>query len=387
MCSSFVLPVSFSMLPAANGPLVSGSGPGVLLASTCKYGRRLTLHKSYDPFEVETQSCLRQVIPAAAPESTSLRKETLTEEGLLLDQDVQMLIKMRSRYNLIRVLEVARRADHPLAGARLLLLDKPGNIHSIYFKYRVLTDSYYDVFGALPPLLPEGPLALLGLGAGTAARILLYFWPSLEIHGWELDAAVINVARQYFDLSELERGSTSDQEPLLPRLPRTDHGRENGEPASSSDGRLLVHEGDALKPQARVDGGFAGIIVDLFAEGTVIPALQQYSTWHSLKKKLRPGGRVMVNCGGPCVEAEGVGKKDGRTIMLDTLAALASVFPGELHWKSVGDEEDIYMDNCIAMTGPLPNFQAWKQRTPENLADALKGWKPVASDIAVCTTA
>lgn len=36
-----------------------------------------------------------------------------------------------------QVLEVARYSDHPLAGARVLLLDAPGNIHSIYFRYKV----------------------------------------------------------------------------------------------------------------------------------------------------------------------------------------------------------------------------------------------------------
>jgi hypothetical protein len=75
-----------------------------------------------------------------------------------------------ARYNHVQVLEVARRAQHPLAGAQILLLDKPGNIQSVCFPQKALTDSYYDVFTTLPPLLPEGgPVGNLRLGAGTAA--------------------------------------------------------------------------------------------------------------------------------------------------------------------------------------------------------------------------
>lgn len=111
------------------------------------------------------------------------------------------------RYNFVQVLEIARRADHPFAGARILLLDRPGNIQSVYQPYKMITDSYYDVFASLPPLLPEGPLGILGLGAGTAARIIHHFWPHIDMHGWELDPAVVMVARRFFNLSELEVGS------------------------------------------------------------------------------------------------------------------------------------------------------------------------------------
>lgn len=115
------------------------------------------------------------------------------------------------RYNFVQVLEVSRRADDALAGCKLLLLDRPGNIQSVYNPYKVMTDSYYDVFATLPPLLPGGPVGILGLGAGTAARIILHFWPHVELHGWELDPSVVMVARQFFGLSELEEGKRLDR--------------------------------------------------------------------------------------------------------------------------------------------------------------------------------
>lgn len=106
---------------------------------------------------------------------------------------------------------MARKADHPLAGARILLLDKPGNIQSVYQPYKAITNSYYDLFACLPALLPHGPIGILGLGAGTAARIIHYFWPQIDLHGWELDPAVVMVARQFFNLSEVEEGGMSLQ--------------------------------------------------------------------------------------------------------------------------------------------------------------------------------
>jgi spermidine synthase len=57
-------------------------------------------------------------------------------------------------------------------------------------------------------------------------------------------------------------------------------------------GKLHVHIGDALNLcNITIPGGFAGLIVDLFAGGAVIPALQQIETWQQLGEKLSPGGK------------------------------------------------------------------------------------------------
>jgi len=127
-----------------------------------------------------------------------------------LPDDLQLVADVRSPHNHIRVVDVSpRAAGHPLAGARLLLLDGPGNIHSLSFPRRAhrcpLTATYLDAFAALPPLLPRPSLAVLGFGAGSAARALLHFHPGLSVHGWELDPAVLAVARDFFGLAELRK--------------------------------------------------------------------------------------------------------------------------------------------------------------------------------------
>ncbi|CAI5499903.1 unnamed protein product [Closterium sp. Naga37s-1] len=145
------------------------------------------------------------------------------------DDDVSLLHSQITPYNFIKVVEVSRRADNSLAGSRVLLLDQPGNIHSMHFKYKPWTGSYYDLFTLLPPLLPSssGPIAILGLAAGTGARLLLRHYPHLELHGWEIDEHVIQVARTYFDLEELEDGSFAAQE-LRPYVPFSDSDTDRG---------------------------------------------------------------------------------------------------------------------------------------------------------------
>lgn len=41
----------------------------------------------------------------------------------------------------------------------------------------------------------------------------------------------------------------------------------------------VAHVGDALADTAAIDGGAAGIIVDLFADGQLIPQLTQVGAW------------------------------------------------------------------------------------------------------------
>uniref|UniRef100_A0A5B7BKG4 Spermidine synthase n=1 Tax=Davidia involucrata TaxID=16924 RepID=A0A5B7BKG4_DAVIN len=264
------------------------------------------------------------------------------DDGIPIDL-VKTLVKFKSRHNYIRVLQVSRNADHPFAGSRLLLLDAPGNIHSISFLFKSLTTTYFDVFATLPPILPPGPLGILGFGAGSASRLILELYPQGVIHGWELDPAVISVAREYFGLSKLEK-----QHP----------------------DRLYIYIGNALN--ASVKEGFSGILVDLFSKGSLIPELQDPSTWEKLKKNLRKGGRIMVNVGGSCVEAED-SRRDGKVIMEESLQAMHKVFPGKVFVLRLGNRKD---DSSIALTGELPDIDAWKQALPRSLRFYVDMWAP-----------
>ncbi|KZV25996.1 hypothetical protein F511_27429 [Dorcoceras hygrometricum] len=257
-------------------------------------------------------------------------------------EDVKTLVKFKSRHNYIRVLQVSRTADHPLAGSRLLLLDSPGNIHSIYYPYKSITNAYFDVFAMMPPIVPPGPLAILGFGAGSAAKLVLEMHPNAVIHGWELDPSVISVAREYFGLEKLEKEHPD---------------------------RLYIHTGNALN--ASTKDGFSGIFVDLFSKGCVIPRLADPSTWERLKRALRKGGRVMANVGGRCVEPEDI-RKDGGVIMVETLKAMHQVFGDELFVLNLNDRED---ESSLALTGKLPDANEWKKALEKPLRFYVDLWK------------
>ncbi|KAF3438180.1 hypothetical protein FNV43_RR20937 [Rhamnella rubrinervis] len=244
--------------------------------------------------------------------STSQSK---TQDEGISAEDVKVLVKFKSRYNYIRVLQVSRKADHPFAGSRLLLLDEPGNIHSISFLFKSFTDTYFDVFATLPPILPPGPIGILGFGAGSA-RLILELYPQVVIHGWELDPSVIAVGREYFGLSKLEK-----------------HYQD----------RLFVYVGNAL--MASVKQGCSGILVDLFCNG------------------------------GSCVEAED-SRRDGKVVMEDTLEAMHQVFPHKLLVLSLGNRKE---DSSVALTGALPDLDAWKKALPGALMGYVDRWTPQSS--------
>lgn len=202
---------------------------------------------------------------------------------------------------------------------------------------------------SLPAVVPRGPVALLGLGAGTAAHLMLKFWPWLQLVGWEIDPMIIELSRDYFGLSDLEK-------------------------ATESGGSLSVRIGDALSPSATIEGGFAGIVVDLFCDGKVIPQLQEAETWLEIAKKLMPDGRIMVNCGGAdaAVSLAG-GTSPSSWVQNPTIKALCSAFPGQLNWKRLSEKESV---NYVALTGPLPDLDEWSSSVPSELSAKVKQWVP-----------
>ncbi|KAG2316817.1 hypothetical protein Bca52824_019939 [Brassica carinata] len=260
------------------------------------------------------------------------RNRTSNNDVGVPSNEVKTIAKFKSRHNYIRVIEVSRRSDHPLAGSRLLLLDTPGNIHSISFLLKTLTDSYFDVFATLPPIIPPGPIGVLGFGAGSTARLILELYPpEYTIHGWEIDPSVIDVGREFFSLSKLER----------------DH-----------KDRIFINIGDALNAH----------------EGSVIKELQDPNVWRELRSRLRKRGRIMVNVGGRCVEAED-SERDGDLVMVETLKAMSQVFGDKLFVLTLGNGDD----SSVALTSDLPDLDAWKKRLPvRELRSYVDMWKPFA---------
>ncbi|PWA39252.1 S-adenosyl-L-methionine-dependent methyltransferases superfamily protein [Artemisia annua] len=248
--------------------------------------------------------------------------------------EFQVLSNINTSYNDILIIDTPQ--------SRMLLLDSTHNVHSVFNKDGdPWTGSYWDEFASLPPIIPDGPIAILGLGGGTAAHLMLTLWPSLHLHGWEIDEILIDKAREHLGLSDLEKHT------------------EGG-------GILHVHIGDALSPSTSIPGGYAGIVVDLFSGGEVLPQLQEVQTWLDINDKLMPNGRLIVNCGGSTNnETDGLCEKNS------TLNTLCKAFPGQINWRMMPKSDG---GNYLAFSGPLPDLTTWAAALPDRLSSSVVQW-------------
>ncbi|CAN6689145.1 unnamed protein product [Malus baccata var. baccata] len=178
----------------------------------------------------------------------------------------------------------------------MLLLDSSHNVHSIVYKDQKWTASYWDEFASLPAIVPKGPIAILGLGGGTAAHLMLNLGPSLQLE-----------SREYLGLSDLEK-------------------------QTQAGGILNVHIGDALSPSVNIPGGYAGIVVDLFSDGKVLSQLQEEAAH---PKHI---------------------STDDSWLQNSTIKALSKAFPGQVSWKKM---PQTFGENYLALTGPLPEVTSW----------------------------
>ena len=90
------------------------------------------------------------------------------------------------------------------ARGRRLLID--GTVASQWRPGQVTTQSVWDALAAPLLLLPRHrrrSVAILGLGGGSAARLIRALAPEVHIVGVERDDAVLQAARQSFDLAAL----------------------------------------------------------------------------------------------------------------------------------------------------------------------------------------
>lgn len=111
------------------------------------------------------------------------------------------IFETESSYNYIQVVE--------REGTRYLLLNEGQGIHSVYTPGEPITYGTWDYFISAP-FFNEGPvemsnvkrLGLIGLAAGTIAKQYSFIFNEIPIDGWEIDPEIINIGREYFDMTE-----------------------------------------------------------------------------------------------------------------------------------------------------------------------------------------
>ncbi|KAJ6961997.1 polyamine aminopropyl transferase isoform X2 [Populus alba x Populus x berolinensis] len=292
-------------------------------------------------------TCSRLTLKPNAHTTTTLQVQGSSSDSNKVEQEEEykVLTAVKSQYNDILIVDTPK--------TRMLLLDSTHNVHSLLYKDgQKWTRSYWDEFASLPAIIPQGPVAIFGLGGGTAAHLMLDVWPSLQLEGWEIDEILINKARDYFGLLDLEK-------------------------QTQAGGILHVVVGDALCSLEDNGRKYAGIVIDLFYGGKVLPQLQEVATWLEMKGRLIPNGRLMVNCGG-IEESDAINERstksvDNAWVENQTIKVLCEAFPGQLSWKRVPESEGA---NYLALTGPLPDLTSWSAMVPDHLSAAVSKWRP-----------
>jgi spermidine synthase len=100
-----------------------------------------------------------------------------------------------------------------------------GAIHASYHRKRYLTGLAWDLIAASALLRPAGPprsVLMLGLAGGTSCRVLRHLLPDCKLTAIDIDAEIIDLARQHMDLDALDiEIITTDAYPWLANNRRT----------------------------------------------------------------------------------------------------------------------------------------------------------------------
>ena len=197
-------------------------------------------------------------LPAALIGALALPVGTVkaTEDGRVLHEE-------ESAFQYIRVVEEPD-------GDRQLELNEGQAVHSLYRPGSFLTDDVWDGYLVLPFTALNRPprrVAILGNGAGTTARAYGRFFPGARVDGVEIDPALEEVGRRFFDMG--------------------------------SNPNLTVHNEDARPWLRRSSGGYDAIMVDAYRQPYIPFYLATREFFELARDRLAPGGVVIANAGHP----------------------------------------------------------------------------------------
>jgi spermidine synthase len=101
-----------------------------------------------------------------------------------------------TRYQQVEVWKSDREVEFRVEGA----------IHAWWQRHRYLTGLAWDNLAAAALLRPDGPpesILMLGLAGGTAFRVLRHLLPEVELVAVDIDAEIVQLARDHMHLDEL----------------------------------------------------------------------------------------------------------------------------------------------------------------------------------------
>lgn len=256
-----------------------------------------------------------------------------------------LVYETESRFNYIQVLD--------LGVERQLRLNEGEGIHSVYRPAGGLADGIWDYFLLAPtfnpaPYTPDRVqrVALVGLAGGTVARLFTEAYGPIRIEGAELDPAIIQVGRDWFDMNE-------------PNLA-----------AYGMDGRRFL-----ARPPDGAEAAYDVIAVDAYRPPYIPFHLTTVEFFKLCRDRLAPDGVVAVN----------VGRTHTDYSLVDALAAtMQAVFPSVYILDLPDGESTLGNSLVVATRGPttladftanLPRFDAG---LPGQVARLARAPRPAA---------
>jgi len=225
-----------------------------------------------------------------------------------------------TQYQTARVLQFA-------SGERWLQLNEGVAVHSDYRPWTYLTGGYWDDFLVLPLAAARGVphrLAILGDAAGTVARSYGHYFPATRVDAVELDGALNDIGRRYFDL----RGRN-----------------------------LHLYTADARPWLAAQPTRYDDVFLDAYRQPYIPFYLITREFFASIRDHLRPGGALVVNVG----HAPG---SDGLEKVVT--ATLGAVFP-----YVVRDRVGPTNSEVVASGQPLQPLRLWNASGSRRLPPEL----------------
>ncbi|HEV2711956.1 MAG TPA: fused MFS/spermidine synthase [Gaiellaceae bacterium] len=230
-----------------------------------------------------------------------------------------LLYEHESRYQFIQVVEQD--------GARRLYLDEGLATHSVWRRGEVLTGGVWDTYLAVAALAPRvDRVAMLGNAAGTAARAFARFYPGVKLDGVELDPAVSEAGRRFFQMGETRQ--------------------------------LEVYDMDARPYLRRTDRRYDVIIVDAYRPPYVPFYLATHEFFQLVRDHLAPGGVVALNV---------ATTPDDHRLATAIGGTLAGVLPTVLAWQPLRFNQIV-----IGVKGPQPRARRVSNREIASLVAHLR---------------
>ncbi len=124
--------------------------------------------------------------------------------------NMSLLYENDSAYNYIQVVELQQATRSLPAGTRILLLNEGQGYHSVWSPGDTFYAGTWDMFMVAPffnasPYSPQNvkSLSIVGLAAGTIAhQYTSVFGSDVQIDGIEIDPAIVQAGRRYFDMTQ-----------------------------------------------------------------------------------------------------------------------------------------------------------------------------------------